>query len=147
MSGEAITVVGTTKVLESNGPAITNGSVVQAAVASYDQLGADGAGFPDGRFVLTCVFGAAPALNAAVMLFARELAVDGATNTEVPTAAHPGRVIGSFLVSASTSQTLTLTAYDLPAKADYYLYNNATGQSITAGWSLKVTPRSYKAAP
>jgi hypothetical protein len=148
MSGEILAVFDTTKIkaLESGGLQLTNGSILPAAVASYDIV-SDGNGYPDGRFVLTCTFAAAPTLNSAVSLYARELGVDGAANTPVPKLGRPGRIIGSFLVDSVTAvQSLVLNAYNLPPKADYYLHNNGTGQSISAGWTLKVTPQTAKVA-
>lgn len=149
MSGETIDVWGIVKTLEAAGTAIPNGSVVQADDATYDRMGADGNGFPDAQFILTCTFTVAPNANSVISLYARERAVDGALDTDAPTASYPGRVIGSFAVNAnspSSSRTMAFMAYDLPAKADYYIHNNGTGQSISAGWTLKVKPRSYKAA-
>ena len=39
-----------------------------------------------------------------------------------------------------------LYAQDLPRKADYYLAN-ATGQTLSAGWALYVTPRNVIPSP
>ena len=58
------------------------------------------------------------------------------------------KYIGSFVLQASatnTDQYLALIAYDVPAEAEYYIINNA-GQTLSAGWTLKVTPRTYKPA-
>lgn len=146
MSGEAVVVWGTQKILEAAGIAIPNGAVMQADDATYDQA-ADGANFPDAQIVLTCTFSTAPLENGALSVYARELTVDGTANTDVPEATRPGRFIGSFLVNnVTTSQTLVLMAQDVPARADYYIHNNGTGQSVNAGWTLKIKPRTIKVA-
>lgn len=150
MSGEAIVVRGTTKTLESNGASIANNAVGLADDQSYD-MDADGAGFPDVEFVLVCAFGTAPTENAVISLMARPLDIDGTSDAEVPEATRPTVPIGSFTVNnVTTTQTILITGgfvQDVPKKADYYLYNNGTGQSISAGWKLLATPRTRKAAP
>lgn len=146
MSGELIYAFGTQKVLESAGLQIANNTIVPALEASYDVM-VDGAGFPDAVFVLACSFGVAPVENTILGLYARILGVNGASNADAPETTRPGRFIGSFAVNnVTTVQTMEVVAQDLPRKADYYLYNVGTGQSVNANWSLKVTPRSYKTA-
>ena len=146
MSGETIRVYGTTKTLESNGASIANNALAQADDSFYSTA-SDGANYPDADFVLTCAFATAPTENTVIALYARPLEVDGMANTEVPETTRPTRYIGSFVVNnVTTSQTMICTAYDLPVKADYYLHNNGTGQTISAGWTLRVKPRTYTAA-
>lgn len=146
MSGETTVVFGTTKTLEANGAAIANGAVVQADDASYDQV-ADGAGFIYADFVLSFAFATAPTENAVLALYARPLDIDGAADAEVPEATRSTMFIGSVPVNnVTTTQYATLIERLVPAKAEYYLHNSGTGQTVSAGWTLKVTPRSYKAA-
>ena len=143
MAGEMTVVRGATKALESNGGAIANNAVVQADDASYATV-ADGGGFPDAEFVVTLAFGTAPTEGTVVGLYARPLDLDGTNDAEVPEAARPTHFIGVFVDNnVTTAQTAYLLARDVPALASYYLHNNATGQTISAGWTLKATPRSY----
>lgn len=147
MSGENILAYGATKVLESSGVLIANNAVAQADDATYD-LVVDGGGYPDAMFVITAAFAVAPSEGAVLALYARPLDVDGLLDTEIPEASRPTRFIGAFVVNNVTSlQVMELTAYDVPRKADYYIHNNSTGQSVSVGWTLKVTPRTNKAAP
>lgn len=146
MSGETIVVYGTTKTLEANGVLIANASLAQADDAAYD-LVADGSSFPDADFVLSATFGTAPTEGTVLALYAQPLAIDGANNAEAPETTRPTLFIGSFVVNnVTTTQYIFLTGRDLPKKANYYIHNSGTGQSLNAGWTLKVTPRSYKAA-
>lgn len=146
MSGETIVVTGTTKVLEANGGLIANNSVVQADDASYS-VATDGGGYPDAEFVISATFATAPTEGTTLVLMARPLDIDGTSDAEAPELARPTRFVGIFEVNDVTSaQYIALVARDVPRKADYYLGNNATGQSVTSGWTLKVTPLSYKAA-
>lgn len=142
MAGEDIVKVGTQKTLEANGASITTTSVVQADDATYAVV-ADGGGYPDGEFALSCAYGSAPTEGTLISLYARVLDIDGTNDTDVPEATRPGYVVGAFVVNNVTStQYLWCYAQDLPLVASYYLHNNGTGQTISAGWTLKVTPRS-----
>ena len=147
MSGETINVWGTQKSLEAAGGAIASGSVVKATT-SYDTV-ADGLNYPDAEFFLSGTFSVAPTEGTVLALYARPLALDGASaNAEIPEANRPTMFVGSFIVNdVTTLQNMVLQARDLPKKADYYIHNSGTGQSFGAGWALKVTPKSYKAAP
>lgn len=150
MSGETIVVRGATKTLESNGASISNNAIGLADDQSYD-MDVDGGGYPDVEFVLTCAFGTAPTEGAVVALYARPLDIDSTNDAEVPEVARPTVFVGSFTVNnVTTTQTIPLNgiyAQDVPKKADYYLHNNGTGQSISTGWKLLATPRTRKAAP
>jgi len=145
MAGERIIVRGAQTTLEASGASVANNAVV-AATTSYNS-GTTGGGYPDAEFVLTAIFSTAPTESTVVSLLARPLDLDGTSDAQVPEAARPTRVIGSFVVdNVTTAQTMVLLARELPEIAEYYLYNNGTGQTIAAGWSLKVKPRSEKAA-
>lgn len=150
MSGETITVWGTPKTLEANGASIANNAIAQADDASYDVV-SDGSSYPDAEFVLVGAFGTAPTEGTALALYARPLDIDGTSDAEAPETTRPTVFIGTFTVNNVTStQSMVLNgiyAADVPKKADYYIHNNGTGQSLSTGWKLIVTPRSRKAAP
>jgi hypothetical protein len=103
---------------------------------------ADGANYPDARFVLTCAFTTAPTENTTIALYARPLNIDGTADSDAPETTRPTQYIGVFVVNnigSSTSQSLVCMAQNVPWEADYYLHNNGTGQTIRpAGscWSL-----------
>jgi len=142
MAGEAIVKWGTQKTLEANGSSIGNGSVVQANDASYGVV-ADGSYYPDAEFVLSATFATGPTEGTVLALYARPLNIDGTADAEVPEAALPVWFVGSFVVNNVTSlQYMYLLAQDVPAEADYYIHNNNTGQTVSAGWTLKVKPRT-----
>lgn len=146
MAGETIVVFGTPKTLEANGGAIANNAVVQADDATYDQV-SDGAGFMYADFVLGFTYATAPTEGTVLALYARPLDIDGTNDAEVPEATRPTVFIGSFVVNnVTTAQYAQLMERQVPKLASYYINNSATGQTVSAGWTLKVTPRSYKAA-
>lgn len=140
MAGEAILKKGTEKTLEANGSAIANNALAQADDADYS-VAADGANYPDARFVLTGTFSTAAAENTTLALYARPLNIDGTTDADAPEITRPTVLIGVFVVNnVTTLQALSLTAQDVPWEASYYVHNNGTGQTLAAGWTLKVTP-------
>lgn len=146
MSGETILVFGTPKTLEANGASTANNTISQADDASYGVV-ADGAYYPDAKFVLSFAFGTAPTEGTVIALYARPLNISGTNDAEVPETARPTVFIGSFVVNnVTTTQYAELLARDVPWEADYYIHNNGTGQTISAGWTLTVTPFSVKPA-
>ena len=146
MSGETIVVWGTPKTLEANGGSIANNAIAQADDATYD-VTADGGGYIEADFVLGFTFGTAPTENTVLALYARPLDIDGTADAEVPEATRSTRYIASFVVNnVTTLQTAVATGRELPKLASYYVHNVGTGQSVSAGWTLKVTPRTYTAA-
>lgn len=144
MANEAINVYGTQKTLEASGASTADATMTQADDASYNST--DSSDFPDGVFSLSCAFGTAPAANSVVYLYARPLNFDGTNDAIAPSANFRSKYIGTFLIA---NQTATQYSYcvgrNLPKEADYYIFND-TGQTISAGWTLKVTPLTIKPA-
>lgn len=146
MAGEVIRTFGTPKTLEASGASIASGAIGQANDASYS-TSSDGANFPDAEFVLSFAFGTAPTENGSLVLVARLLNIDSTNDAEAPEATRTDRFIGSFVVNnVTTTQYAALFARNVPREADYYILNTGTGQTLSAGWTLKVTPMTYTAA-
>ena len=140
MSGETILKLGTPKTLEANGSNIANNALAQADDANYS-VSSDGAYYPDAKFVASFTFGTAPTEGTVLALYARPLDIDGTNDAEVPETTRPTVFIGTFAVNnVTTTQYAELIAQDVPWNASYYLHNNGTGQTLSAGWTLKVTP-------
>ena len=140
MSGETILKFGTPKTLEASGASIANNTLAQADDASYS-VASDGAYYPDAKFVISVTFGTAPTEGTTLALYARPLDIDGTNGAEVPETTRPTVFIGTFVVNnVTTAQYIALLAQDVPWSASYYIHNNGTGQTVSAGWTLKVTP-------
>lgn len=140
MSNEAIIKLGTPKTLEASGASIANNALAQANDATYSIV-ADGAYYPDAKFVLAATFGTAPTENTALALYARPLNIDSTNDAETPETTRPSVYVGSFVVNnVTTTQYIEMLAYNVPWEAEYYLHNNGTGQTLSSGWALKVTP-------
>lgn len=141
-TNDGIVKLGTTKTLEASGASISNNTIVQANDASYS-IASDGSYAPDAEFVLSCAFASAPTENTTLDLYARELDIDSTNDADAPETTYKPRYIGSFTLNNVTStQHLKLRAFDVPLVADYYVLNNGTGQTVSSGWALKVTPKT-----
>lgn len=91
------------------------------------------------------MFGAAPTAGT-VQLIAVPRAFDG-TPGPAPSASMLGRVVGTFSPSpatgnAATGWVMSIDSVPLPPDCDFFLFNNATGQSLSAGWTLTAQPWS-----
>ena len=146
MAGEIIRVYGTPKTLEANGAVIANNGVAQADDATYDIV-SDGSSYDDGEFALSFTYASAPTEGTVLALLVRPLDIDGTNDAEVPEVSRPVRQVGVFIVNnVTTTQYAVCVGRDLPKLGSYYIHNVSTGQSVSAGWTLKVTPRTRKAA-
>jgi hypothetical protein len=142
-AGDIKVVRGTTVTLEANGAAITNNAIGQADDASYTTP-SGGVDYPDVEFALMVNYTSAPTANSQINLVIRPKNIDGSNAAQVPTASYRPHQPGFFRVAAVTgAQYLYCRVRDVPQTFDAYLYNNNTGQSVPAGWTLKATPVSY----
>lgn len=97
-------------------------------------------------FRLTSVtFGAAPTAGA-IQLYAVDRDGSG-TAGPTPASTILPRLVGTFSPqpntgNASTGWIMALNNVPLSPDCDYYLYNNGTGQSLSAGWVLTAQPWS-----
>ena len=146
MAGEVIRTFGTQKTLEASGASIASAAIGAADDAQYS-TSADGANYPDAEFVVSFTFSVAPTENGILALICRTMDIDGTNDAEVPEATRADRFIGSFIVNnVTTTQYAALFARNVPQAGSYYLLNTGTGQTVSAGWTLKVTPMTYTVA-
>lgn len=145
MTNETKIFAGTQKTLMTSGASIANNALAQATTANYAVV-ADGLGYPDAEFVLSATFATAPTEGATLALYCAPQDIDGTNDAQVPEATRPTVFIGVFVVNDVTSAQYIplngIVARDVPLVGSYYLHNNGTGQSVSAGWTLKVTPRT-----
>lgn len=145
-TGDTIVKLGTPKALETSFASIANNTMSAATTNTYD-ISADGSMAPDAEFVLSVAFTTAPAENSSIDLYAQELNIKGAGDEEAPETTFKPHYIASFPVNnVTTTQYIKALADDVPLLAAYYLHNNGTGQTISAGATLDVTPRTLGAA-
>ncbi len=149
MANEAKFVYGTSKTLaNANGGATSNNQLSAAAGTTYSST--DTGDYPDAVFTLiTAGFGGTPTSGSTIDLYIRPLNIDGTTDAPAPptgasTAAYKGVRVCSFRLHASSASgdAYAAVGYDIPREGEAYLHNNATGQSLSANWSLKMQPRT-----
>jgi hypothetical protein len=135
---------GTTTTMSTTIGALTSGSTVGAAGSLDLGTYTSPADYPHVRFVLGITFATSTGIeNKVVELIAREMDVDGTTDTETPTATYRNRIVGVFVLKNVTSlQTLMCDVYDAPREADYYVFQSS-GQNSSANATLKATPFTF----
>lgn len=104
-------------------------------------------GYPLADFVLACQFATLPTTDAApINLYRRELNIDSTNDAPAPSADYPKNYVGSFLVDNSvainTNMYLDLVNVPLTEDCEFFI-ENATGQTISAGWDLRCTPKAF----
>lgn len=139
MANETKIYKGTTKALETSGASLANNAIT-AIVAAYDRA-VDGLGYPDADIILVATFATAPTVNTTLDLYAAEQDVKSTNDETAPTTTYKPRYICSFPVNAvTTAQYIKRSVRNMPEKALYSLHNNATGQTVSAAWTLDITP-------
>lgn len=127
--------------------AITDGSfsVVQAADV-LPWTNDDDA--PTCVMVLKCQFATLPTDGNKINIYARKLNVQSTNDSPVPDAVNLDQFIGSFTVDGTIAVTndswLVTNWLTLPNHITSQIYEmyieNKTGQTITSGWTMYVTP-------
>jgi len=82
--------------------------------------------------------------------FRRDINIDSSLDEAVPSTITQAHFVGNFILSASTStgsHYMNITDVPLPGNTDCEFYiSNALSNTIPAGWTLKVTPKTYVGA-
>jgi len=143
MANEVIWTYKTPVVLEDSGAEGVDDAFGDANDA--DLADAQHGGFPLADFVLRCAFGGAVAAMSVINLYRRDLNIDGANDAITPSATYPVLLVGNFLIPAAAEAAAYYPCSDIPLVADQeFFIEDKTGQTISAGWDLKATPKTYK---
>jgi len=151
MATEMVWTYASQVTLESSGASAANA----AFVAADDTTLASGnhSNYPYADFVLkTNGFGAALTSTGSWYcgLWRQTLNMDSTNDEAVPNASNRLHYCGAFLMPNSAASTgnqyVALTDVELVADQQYSL-EVALNTSLTAGWTLKVMPKSLKPAP
>lgn len=101
---------------------------------------------PQASVVLLANFSVAPDASSAINLYLRPLDVQSTNNQEIPDANFQHTYVGSFPVNDVTTAQYINIQISLPNNVesqDYEFYvENKTGQSLSAGWDIFVTPKT-----
>ncbi len=145
--GTSDTVIkfGTTDDLDNSSSAVADDafSVVGDVVSWTNDDDAPGA-----AVVGLFTFGAAPTPGRTIDLYAQLINIaDTTKDAPVPTDDQPVTYVGSFILDDVTTEQVVPIDIALPAvqssqEVVFFIKNNG-GQSLSAGWSLQITPKAY----
>lgn len=135
---------GTRDTLTTTGSSTTDGSVTQANSTVWTND--DDA--PMASFDAVLTFGTGPTANSSVDLFARLMNINSTNDEDAPQTDFQQHYLGSFVLDNVTSaQYRAIGPIVLPnmmTSQDYQFYiQNNGGQTLSANWSLFITPIAY----
>ena len=143
-ANDLIKVEGTELILESSGVSLTNTSFAQA---DNDTVApADNAGYPLLDFEFQGAWATSTGINnGEVRLYSRKINFEGASDAPEPDANYPRDLVGSFVPDAVIStQNLVLEGVPRSLREEQFWIENATGQTLSAGWTLKAYPVTHR---
>lgn len=141
-TGSLVEFFGTQDTIAGSGATVANAAFGSAATTWTNDDDA-----PRASVVLQCAFSVAPTANTVVNLYLRPLDIQSTNDQDIPDANFTHVYVGSFPVNdVTTTQYITIDI-SLPnnyTSQQYNLYiENQAGQTISAGWTLYVTPKTY----
>lgn len=148
MANEAVFKYGSTVTLTSSGGLTNTVNLSAPAGTTYTQ--SNTLDYPDAVFTLqTNGFSAGYTAGTTIDIYIRPLDIVDNTQDQVApgtgasTTAYRGVYIASFVMSGNTAanEYYRCVGYDIPRAGEVYLFNN-TSANMTAGWQLKMTPRT-----
>lgn len=154
MAGESAYKYGTEVTLEESGASTADGVFTAAddanLLATDQELAASSGEYYDRlRLRLTTVDTTVnPDIGGTVDLYARVMNIEGTGDAPVPNANYRQKFVASFPIDddqALTQHVERHAANPFPGQEQEYYIENAIGQTISAGWNLRVTPYSLVA--
>lgn len=129
--------------LEANGASISNNAFVAADDSGFD-LATNGGNRPNLEIEVELAFGTAPTAGSVVSLHHAPHDLFGGTNDgRDPSANNTGGYLRNMVVENTTAtQRFRFNLLFAPTNSRYWLHNNATGQTISAGWKMRA--RAWK---
>jgi len=101
---------------------------------------------PQASVVLEATLSVAPDANSSVAFFAQMIDIQSTNDQLVPTANFQQVFLGSFPVKDVTTAQFIPIIISLPNNATSQIYQffiqNNTGQTISAGWDIHITPKT-----
>lgn len=137
---DAIHKFGTQDTVTTTGASTASGSFTSAGTWAND----DDA--PMATAVGVFTFSVAPAANSAINLFAKLDDIQSTNDQDAPDANYPHTFLGTFPLNDVTTAQYIAIEIPLPNTKtsqvyDFYIENQG-GQTISANWSLYVTPKT-----
>jgi len=135
---------GTQDTVTSSSSSVTDGSF---SVAGDITTWTNDDDAPMASVVLEATYSSAPDANSVVNLYARLMNIQSTNDQDAPDANFQHVYLGTFPLNDVTSAQYIPIDVKLPntktsQEYDFYIQNEA-GQTLSAGWDLYVTPKTY----
>lgn len=129
--------------LEASGASAASSGIVAADDTALSS--SNHSNYPVADAVLTCSFGAAIAAGTAIYLYRQDLNIDGTSDAPAPASTYEHQLVGVFPLPSGASSSAAYPANgDIPlSKECQFSIKNGTAQTLSAGWVLKITPKTY----
>lgn len=148
MAGESIRDSGAWVDLETGGGSITSGSFVEANDAGFS-LATNGGSRPHLEFEIEFAFGTGPTVGGLALHHAAQDLFGGVNDGLTPSSTNLAGLLAAIPIATSTTSTQRLR-FDVmfaPTDSKYWIQNDGTSQSVSAGWKLRARAWSLKPAP
>lgn len=129
--------------LEASGASAASAAMVAADDTSL--ASANHSNYPWADFVLKADFGAAVDGNSAIYIYRQDMDIDSTNDSLAPTAStYEEKLVGIIKIKSGQSASAYYPCTDVPLTAVcQFSIKNGTSQSLSAGWTLKATPKSF----
>ena len=142
MSDEVKWVYASQVTLEDSGAEAA--TTVFVAADDADLAVANHYDYPYADFVLAAAFGSAVGAYSRVNLYRRDLNIDSTNDAPAPATTNKNLFVGAFVIptGATTTDYYPLNNVPLSKDCEFYL-ENLSDQTMSSGWDLKATPKTY----
>jgi hypothetical protein len=143
MSNEVKYAYANAVTLESSGASGSSVAFIAATTGSLSST--NHSDYPDADFCLTVVsFGALVGAGMFINLYRQDMDIDGTLDSPAPSTTYKNCLVGTFLLPCGGSGSGSYPCPNIPlSKICQFYIENQSGTSLTAGWSLKATPKSF----
>lgn len=143
MANELKYTYATQVTLEASGASAASTAMVAANDASLGS--ANHSNYPWADFSLQADFGAAVDGNSAIYIYRQDLNIDSTNDAPDPTTStYEEKLVGIIKIKSGQSASAYYPCVDVPLTQNCQFWiKNGTTQNLSAGWVLKVTPKSF----
>lgn len=143
MANESVYTYASQIILEASGAQAASAAFAEAADTTLTS--ANHLNFPEADFALTCNFGGAVAAGKYVSLYRQDNNIDGAADAPDVSASYKQVLVGIFNIPSAASASATYPCVDVPLTKDCgFWIGNDTDQTLSAGWVLKATAKTFE---
>jgi hypothetical protein len=144
MANEAKIIYGTPIAHVDAGASISNGAMSALGDIDITLTQSQTLDYPLANLVLEFTPSASTTEGDTIDVYRRDMDIKSSNDAPVPSTTFKSIYVGSFLVPVTSQiSRLELPGVPLVQACEFYLFNNLTTVSISAGWDLDVKPYTY----